>query len=221
VDKWIDERRDPEKATYAAADYLKSLYALFNDWDLATAGYNAGEGKILKAVKRAKTQEFWKISQSRFLKKETKEYVPMFLAAVTIAQNPLKYGFQNIEYSPPLVYEKVTVPPNMSLSVIAMAAESDLSHIQALNPALKKGKTPPHSSFEIKLPLGKKEIFENNFPILSPMPASGRKYRVGKGESLRKIAQKHKLTLRALCDLNDLSPKSRLQSGTVLLLPPL
>jgi hypothetical protein len=159
VDKWVDERRDPEKATHAAAEYLKSLYAMFNNWDLATASYNAGEGKILKAMKKANSQDFWKISQHRFLKKETKEYVPMFLAAVTIAQDPQKYGFQDIEYSPPLVYEKVTVPPATSLVIIAKAAELDLSEVKALNPALKKGKTPPNSCFEIKLPPGKKEAF--------------------------------------------------------------
>lgn len=216
----MDERRDPEKATYAAAEYLKSLYALFNNWDLATAGYNAGEGKILKAIKKAKSQDFWKISQQRFLKKETKEYVPLFLAAVTIAQNPQKYGFQNIDYSPPLVYEKVTVPPGTKLFIIAKAAESDLSQIQALNPALKKGKTPPHSSFEIKLPLGKKEIFKNNFPILTRLSAKSKKHRVGNGENLKKIAQKYQLTLQNLCDMNDLSPKSRIKPGTILLLPP-
>ena len=219
VDKWVDERRDPEKSTHAAANYLKSLYGLFNDWDLATAGYNAGEGKILKAMQRAKSQDFWKISQQRYLKKETKEYVPMFLAAVTIAQNPLKYGFQNIEYSQPLVYEKVTVPPSTSLLVIAKAAESDLSHIQALNPALKKGKTPPHCPFEVKLPLGKKEVFQNNFPALGQMKVKNKKHRVGKGESLTKIAQKYRVTLQALCDMNDLSPKSRIKPGTTLLLP--
>jgi len=219
VDKWVDERRDPEKSTHAAANYLKSLYGLFNNWDLATAGYNAGEGKILKAMQRANSQDFWKISQQRYLKKETKEYVPMFLAAVTIAQNPQKYGFRNIEYSPPLVYEKVTVPPGTNLLFIAKAAESDLSHIQALNPALKKGKTPPHSPFEVKLPPGKKEVFQNNFLTLGQMTVKSKKHRVGKGESLRRIAQKYRVTLQALCDMNDLPPKSRIKPGTLLLLP--
>jgi len=220
VDKWVDERRDPEKATYAAAEYLKSLYALFKDWDLATASYNAGEGKILKAIKKANSQDFWKVSQQRFLKKETKEYVPMFLAAITIAQDPQKYGFQNIEYSFPLVYEKVVVPPATSLAIIAKAAESDLPDIQALNPALKKGKSPPHYSFEIKLPPGKKEVFENNFKGLRKVLVQSKKHRVRKGENLAKIAQKYQLTLQDICDMNDLSPKSRIKSGTILLLPP-
>jgi len=220
VDKWVDERRDPEKATYAAAEYLKNLYSMFNDWDLATASYNAGEGRILRAMKKADSQDFWKISQQRTVKKETKEYVPMFLAAVTIAQAPHKYGFQNIKYSPPLIYEKVTVPQSTSLVIIAKAAETDLSAIQALNPALKKGKTPPHSSFEIKLPLGKKESFEKKFPALSKKAVKSKKHRVRKGENLVNIAQKYQLTLLDLCDMNDLAPKDRVKTGTLLLLPP-
>jgi membrane-bound lytic murein transglycosylase D len=220
VDKWVDERRDPEKSTYAAAAYLKNLYGMFNDWDLAMASYNAGEGRILKAMKKANSQDFWAISQQRTVKRETKEYVPMFLAALTIAQSPDKYGFQNIEYSPPLVYEKVTVPKATSLSTIAKAAETDLSTIQALNPALKKGKTPPHSSFEIKLPPGKKETFEKNFSTLNKPPAKHKKHRVRKGENISSIAQKYQLTLLDLCDLNDLSPKDRIKPGTILLLPP-
>ena len=219
VDKWVDERRDPEKATHAAAEYLKSLYAMFNNWDLASASYNAGEGKILKAMKKANSQDFWKISQHRFLKKETKEYVPMFLAAVTIAQDPQEYGFQNIEYLPPLVYEKVTVPPGTSLVTIAKAAKLDLSVIQILNPALKRGKTPPYSSFEIKLPPGKKEVFENNFQNLREMPVKSKKHRVRKGENLANIAQKYRLTIQDLCSMNDLSPKTRLRPGIILFLP--
>ena len=220
VDKWVDERRDPEKATYAAAEYLKNLYSLFNDWDLAMASYNAGEGRILKAMQKANSQDFWKISQQGIVKKETKEYVPLFLAAVTIAQSPHKYGFQNIEYSPPLIYEKVTVPKSTSLVIIAKAAETDLSTIQALNPSLKKGKTPPHGFFEIRLPPGKKESFEKNYPTLNMTTVESKKHRVRKGENLAKIAQKYRLTLLDLCDMNDLSPKDRVKPGTILLLPP-
>jgi hypothetical protein len=103
VDNWVDERRDPEKSTYAAAEYLSSLYEIFNNWDLVAASYNAGEGKILRAMKKTKSQDFWEISRHRYLRKETKNYVPMFLAAVLIASEPQKYGFSNIDYHPPLL----------------------------------------------------------------------------------------------------------------------
>jgi hypothetical protein len=221
VDKWIDERRDPEKSTYAAAEYLKSLYEMFNNWDLATASYNAGEGKILKAMKRAKSQDFWEISRYRYLRKETREYVPMFLAAVIIASEPQKYGFSNIDYHPPLLYEKEIVPPGTRLDLIARAAETDLSEIKALNPALKKEKVPPNcSQFEIKLPPGKKEIFGKNFPLLSKKAASkGKKHSVRPGETLSGIAKKHRVNLQNLCQVNGLSPQARIKPGLILSVP--
>ena len=221
VDKWVDERRDPEKSTYAAAAYLKSLYGMFNNWDLATASYNAGEGKVMKAMKRAKSQDFWEISQDRYLRKETKEYVPMFLAAVTIASEPQKYGFSNIDYHPPLLYEKVMVPPSTRLDLIARAAETDLSEIKALNPALKKEKAPPNcSQFEIKLPPGKKEIFRKNFPLLSKKAApKSKKHSVRPGESLSSIAKKHRVHLQDLCQVNGLSAQARIKPGLILSVP--
>ena len=221
VDKWVDERRDPEKSTYAAAEYLKSLYEMFNNWDLAAASYNAGEGKVLKAMKRAKSQDFWEISQHRYLKRETRKYVPMFLAAVTIASAPDKYGFSNIDYHPPLLYEKVVVPPATRLDLIAKAAETDLSEIRALNPALKRGKTPPnYPQFEIKLPPGKKEIFERNFPTFNQKARFKAKiHRVRSGETLGRIAKRYRVDLQELCRFNDLSPKDRLKPGQSLLLP--
>jgi len=221
VDKWVDERRDPEKSTYAAAAYLKSLYGIFNNWDLAAASYNAGEGKVLKAMKRAKSQDFWEISQHRYLRKETKEYVPMFLAAVTIASEPQKYGFSNIDYHPPLLYEKVMVPPGTRLDLIAKAAETDLSEIKALNPALKKEKAPPNcSQFEIKVPPGKKEIFGKNFPLLSQKAVSkGKKHSIRPGETLSAIAKKYRVPLQDLCQVNGLSPQARIKPGRILSVP--
>jgi len=219
VDKWIDERRDPEKSTYAAAEYLKSLYEIFQNWDLVAASYNAGEGKVLRAMKKAKSQDFWEISRHRYLKRETKNYVPMFLAAVAIAKEPEKYGFTNIDYHPPLVYEKVVVPPGTSLQRIAKAAAMEISEIQALNPALKRGKTPPHyPQFEINLPLGKKEIFEKTFYPTSA--ANAQVHRVRSGETLAGIAKKYRVDLQDLCRFNDLSPRVPIKPGQILLLPP-
>jgi len=222
VDKWVDERRDPEKSTYAAAEYLKSLYEMFNCWDLATASYNAGEGKVLRAIKKAKSQDFWEISRYRYLKQETKRYVPMFLAAVLIAKEPHKYGFSNINYHPPLVYEKVLVPPGTSLAWIAKVTETDLSELRALNPALKRGKTPPGiPQFEIKIPPGKKKVFEKNLFAHNHLAAiNGKKHRIRPGETLTSIAKIYQVNWQALCELNGLSPRSIIKPGTMLLLPP-
>ena len=222
VDQWVDERRDPEKSTLAAADYLKSLYEMFNCWYLAAAGYNAGEAKILQAMKRANSQDFWAISQNRYLKRETKEYVPRLLAAITIAQDPSKYGFSNIDYHPPLVYEKVVVPSGVRLDRIARAAETTVEEVRALNPALRRDKIPPNDpSFEIKLPPGKKEAFEKNFSQVFKLdPRSARKHLVRQGETLGQIAKKYKVDLREICEGNEINPKTLIKPGMILLLPP-
>jgi membrane-bound lytic murein transglycosylase D len=147
--------------------------------------------------------------------------VPMFLAAVIIASAPDKYGFSNIDYHPPLLYEKVVVPPATSLDLIAKAAETDLSEIRALNPALKRGKTPPNwPQFEIKLPPGKKEIFEKNFlTFIEKTRFKAKMHRVRSGETLARIATRSRVNLQELCRFNDLSPQDRLKPGSSLLLP--
>ena len=222
VDKWVDERRDPEKSTYAAAEYLKDLYEMFNCWYLAAAGYNAGEGKILQAMKRAKSQDFWEISKHRYLKRETKQYVPMFLAAMIIAQDPGKYGFSNIDYHPPLVYEKVAVPPGTRLDRIARAAETSLGELRALNPALRRDKTPPQAaSFEINLPRGKKEVFERNFSRVFKLdPRTARKHQIRRGDTLGQIAKKYRVDMQEICEGNEITPKTILRPGDTLLIPP-
>ena len=222
VDKWVDERRDPEKSTHAAAEYLKNLYEMFNCWYLAAAGYNAGEGKVIQAMKRAKSQDFWEISKHRYLKRETKEYVPMLLAAMVIAQDPPKYGFSNIDYHPPLLYEKVAVPPGIRLDKIARASETSLEEIQRLNPALRQDKTPPEGpSFEIKLPPGKKEVFGNNFSRVFKLdPRTARRHEVRRGETLGQIAKKYRVDLQEICEGNEITPKTLIKPGMVLLLPP-
>jgi membrane-bound lytic murein transglycosylase D len=222
VDQWVDERRDPEKSTLAAADYLKSLYEMFNCWFLAAAGYNAGEAKIIQAMKRANSQDFWDISRHRYLKRETKEYVPKLLAAIAIAQDPGKYGFSNIDYHPPLVYEKVVVPSGVRLDRIARAAETTVEEVRALNPALRRDKIPPNDpSFEIKLPPGKKEAFEKNFSQVFKLdPRTARKHVVRQGETLGQIAKKYKVDLRELCEGNEINLKTLIKPGMTLLLPP-
>ncbi|MBP2686959.1 MAG: Lytic transglycosylase catalytic, partial [Deltaproteobacteria bacterium] len=102
IDWWADERRDAEKSTHAAASYLRDLYGMFESWPLATAAYNAGEGKIQKAVTRYKSDDFSELIRHRYLKQETKDYVPKMLAALTIAKDPDKYGFGDVAYEAPL-----------------------------------------------------------------------------------------------------------------------
>ena len=160
VNWWVDERRDPEKSTIAAAKYLKDLYDLFECWYLAAAGYNAGEGKIINAMKRYRTEDFWELTKYRYLKRETKDYVPQMIAAALIAKDPERYGFVGIEYQEPLRYEKVNVPAVTDLRLIAKACEAPVEELKDLNPELLRWCTPPDSQkYEIRVPFGKKDLF--------------------------------------------------------------
>jgi membrane-bound lytic murein transglycosylase D len=218
---WIDERRDPEKSTIAAAKYLKDLYDMFECWYLAAAGYNAGEKKIATAMKRYRTEDFWELTKYRYLKQETKDYVPQMIAAALIAKDPEKYGFVGIEYQEPLRYDKVKAPEVTDLRLIAEACEVTLDEIKELNPELSRWCTPPNlPDYEIKIPFGKKELFLKNFEILYP----GEKFQfethiVKKGDTFPKIARLYRVDLEPIFEINRLNKKSRLSTGMNLLIP--
>jgi len=218
---WIDERRDPEKSTIAAAKYLKDLYDTFECWYLAAAGYNAGEGKIARAMKRHRTEDFWELTKYRYLKRETKDYVPQMIAAALIAKDPEKYGFVGIEYQEPLRYDKVKVPEVTDLRLIAQACEVTLDEIKGLNPELSRWCTPPNfPDYEIKIPFGKKEVFLRKFETLFPGERFQFKtHQVKKGDTFSKIAKLYRVSLEPILEINRLNNKSRLSIGMNLLIP--
>jgi len=221
VNWWVDERRDPEKSTIAAAKYLKDLYDMFSCWYLAAAGYNAGEYKIINAIKRYRTEDFWKLTNYHYLKQETKDYIPLMIAAALIAKDPEKYGFTDVEYQPPLRYEKVKVPPLTDLSLIAQACETSLEEIKDLNPELQRGVTPPNEiDYEIKIPLGKKDLFLENFEAMQPLEKFQFKtHLVKKGETLKGIAKSYQVDLEPLLEINHRNETGPISKGTTLLIP--
>jgi membrane-bound lytic murein transglycosylase D len=221
VNWWVDERRDPEKSTIAAAKHLKDLYERFECWYLAAAGYNAGEYKIIRAMKRYRTEDFWLLTNSRYLKRETKNYVPQMIAAALIAKDPEKYGFTDVEYQEPLRYEKLKVPELTGLSLIAKACETSLEEIKDLNPEILRGVTPPDEpDYEIKIPFGKKDVFLKNFESLQPIESFQFKtYTVKNGETLAGIARVYRVDLDPLLEINHLKKTSRISKGTTLLIP--
>jgi len=221
VNWWVDERRDPEKSTIAAAKYLKDLYDMFECWYLAAAGYNAGEKKIASAMKRYRTEDFWELAKYRYLKQETKDYVPQMIAAALIAKDPEKYGFTDIEYQEPLRYEKVKVPPVTDLRLIAKACEITLEELKDLNPELSRWCTPPDDpKYEIKIPTGQKEFFLNNFESLQPGEKTEFKIHiVKKGENFQGIARLYRIDMEPILELNRLEKRSRLSAGMHLLIP--
>src|SRR4030043_269447 len=218
---WIDERRDPEKSTIAAAKYLKDLYDIFECWYLAAAGYNAGEKKIANAMKRYQTEDFWELTKYQYLKRETKDYVPQMIAATLIAKDPEKYGFIGIEYQEPLQYEKVKIPEVADLRLIAQACKVTVNEIKDLNPELLRWCTPPDfPDYEIKIPFGKREHFLKNFKILHPGKKSQFKTQaVRKGDTLSTIAKHYRVALEPIYEINRLNKKSLLSIGMNLLIP--
>ena len=221
VNWWVDERRDPEKSTIAAAKYLKDLYEIFACWYLAAAGYNAGEYKIVKAMKRYRTEDFWKLTEVRYLKRETKNYVPLMIAAALVAKDPEKYGFDDVEYQEPLRYEKVKVPELTSLSLVSKACGTSIEEIKDLNPELRRGVTPPNETdYEIKIPSNKKDLFLVTFEILQPFEKFEFKtHLVKKGETLKGIANLYRVDLEPLLEINHLTKTSRISKGTILSIP--
>ena len=146
IDGYVDERRDPEKATRAAAKYLLDLYKQFGSWYLAAASYNCGEGRVQRELNQSNHKNFWELSANQCLPTETKNYVPQMIAATIIAKNPEKFGFKNVPYLPPVKYDKVPVNETTSLTAAAVAVNVPAEEVQALNPELLRGVTPPDSA---------------------------------------------------------------------------
>ena len=220
INGYVDERRDPIKSTKAAVSYLSELYEEFNSWYLAVAAYNAGEGKIRRAIKKYKTTDFWEIAQGRYLKLETKRYVPKLIAAIMIAKEPEKYGFDNIVFEPPLAYETVEVPRWTSIKAVALASDLDPAELKKYNNELRKDFTPPdRTSYAFKVPQGKKTDVEKNLPRVQAVVSTGFKtHKVKKGETLNSICRRYGLTKTVVLKSNNLR-SAGLQPGQRLRIP--
>jgi membrane-bound lytic murein transglycosylase D len=219
---YVDERSDPEKATKAAAQYLKTLGKMFdNNWHLAMASYNGGPGRVQRAMRRSGKRDFWTLTTtSRYLPRETREYVPMILAAIVIAKNPSQYGF-NVEPEMPLAYEKVQVSDPIDLRLVAEWTNAPIDDIENLNPELRRWTTPVRSpNYAIKLPVGTGDAFRAR---LAETPAESLNafqwHSVKRGETLLSISRKLKVRQADLAEANSLTLRSRVQSGQQLIIP--
>ena len=165
-DSYVDERRDPEKATKAAAKYLLDLYKQFGSWYLAAASYNCGEGRVQRELNQSNHKNFWQLSENQCLPNETKNYVPQMIAATIIAKNPERFGFKNVPYLPVLKYEQAKMKEPTSLKAAAAAVNVPLEEIQALNPELLRGVTPPDATnYVLKLPSKSLDLFAKNIEL--------------------------------------------------------
>jgi peptidoglycan lytic transglycosylase D len=222
VNWFIDERSDPEKATVAAAQYLKTLSKMFDgDWNMVLAAYNGGPGRVSRAIKRSGIDDFWKLSStSKYLPRETREYVPLILAAVIIGRNPAQYGFEIAAVEPP-VYERVVMPQAIDLRRVAEWAGTTVDEIQALNPELRRWTTPvKYPNYEVKVPQGSADKLSARLAEASPADFSAFKwYTAKKGETLLTVARKFGVSRGDVAEANNLSVRSKLRPGQELIIP--
>jgi membrane-bound lytic murein transglycosylase D len=220
IDRYVDERRNAEKSTKAAVAYLTDLYKEFGDWHLAVAAYNGGPGKIRNGLKRHKVDNFWDLASRKYLRIETKRYVPKLIAALLIAKNPEKYGFNNIKYQTPLQYDTLTVGPGMNLNAIAMISNSNTKVIKQLNRELRQNRTPLNvTSYEVKIPQSTAVIAQKNLSRLHSIVSTGYKtHRIRKGDTLTKICSKYGVNKTTILKVNNLH-SSKLSYGTNLRIP--
>ena len=153
-DSWVDERSNTEKASRAAAQYLRHLHDVFEDWNLALAAYNAGEGRVRRAIRRHGTNDFWELSRARALPRETRDYVPRIQAAILMGNAPQRYGFEIDPVAPQLV-DTVQVDGPFALRDVARCTGLEMATLRDLNPELMKPATPAHRAFDLKVPQGR------------------------------------------------------------------
>jgi membrane-bound lytic murein transglycosylase D len=221
-DWYIDERSDPEKATVAAAKYLRTLSKIFDgDWHLALASYNGGPGRLQRAIKSTRLDSFWKLADKpKALPRETREYVPMILAAIVIARNPAQYGF-DIEPEPQTQFDKVTLPRPVDLRRVAEWTDVTIDDIQALNPELRRWTTPvKDTQYALKVPAGTGDVVLSRLSdTASADLASLKFYTVKSGDTLALIARKLRVGKADLAEANYLTTTSRVAAGQKLIVP--
>ncbi|UCD94529.1 MAG: LysM peptidoglycan-binding domain-containing protein, partial [Candidatus Zixiibacteriota bacterium] len=214
---WFDERKDPIKATVAAARFLTDLYDKFGSWELAMAAYNGGPGRVRKQIRRQKTNDFWKLK----LRKQTMDYVPFFMAATMISKDPERFGFRDIDYLPEWEYDVVAIDRCLDLKVVAGAIGCSVSDVKELNPELLRRFTPPNmKTYNLRIPKGKSGKF---WAAYDDMPSSKEtsfvRHKIRRGETVSTIARKYGVSQYAIFEANNLSRRSKIYAGKTLIVP--
>jgi len=217
---WVDERSDPDKATRAAAQYLKYLHDRFGDWDLALAAYNAGEGTVSHAMKKTGKDDFWSLAKTKALPKETRDYVPRIHAVIMMAQNPGKYGIELPRETQLLATDEVSVPAGTDLRVVGQCTGIGVGEMLTLNPALKRAATPLDGSFLLDVPKGKGAEVQRCVASLPPAQLLGvQKHTVASGQTLASLAKRYNTRVKDIVAVNGISARKHLAKGSELLIP--
>ena len=203
---WLDERQDPELATRAAAHHLKDLYNEFGDWYLAMAAYNSGPGTVQHAVERTGYVDYWELYHRGVLPQETRNYVPIILAITIMSKNPEQYGLDRLQQDSPVAGDVVTIHDPIDLRLAAECVDASVATLQELNPSLLRLTTPKDQPFELHLPQGTKDKFQQAIALIPPdMRVWWRYHRVAPGDTLAGIAHKYHTTASAIQEVNNLT----------------
>jgi membrane-bound lytic murein transglycosylase D len=216
---WVDERSDPEKATRAAARHMRDLYDMFSDWYLVMAAYNAGPMGVVRAIERTGYADFWELQKRHALPKQTQNYVPIIIALALVGKEPALYGVQ-VQAEKPVRADTVRPGHPISLSLVADATGADLDDLRLLNPQLLRNATPNDPQFELKLPSGLAQKFQENIQRVPVEKwTSWRLHTVASGETLGEVARHYRVTVPAIESANHLGAHAVLPAGFLLNVP--
>jgi len=220
INGYVDERRHPEKSTRAATAYLSDLHEMFGSWYLVAAAYNAGENKVKSSLRRSKAETFWEIAKKGLLRRETRNYVPKFLAAVLLAKDPERFGLNEVAYEPPLEFDEVEISYPVDLSVVAGLCNTNVNTIRRLNPELRVWYTPLNDKhYKIWVPKGSGARFRERYARLKPhQRLVSRAHKVTRGENLGSIARRYGVSVESLKQYNKLR-SNIIYAGSTLKIP--
>lgn len=229
VDHWVDERRDPVRATDAAARFLNILHQQFGSYYLAAAAYNGGPGRVSRGLARFQDElresvgddKFFALAEQSYLRSETRNYVPQLIAAALIGKTPARYGLVVSDSVEPFAYDSVQVPELTSLGAVARAIGRPVAEVRDLNPHLLRGVTAPKSPAFVRVPVGMASTFDSAWVSLDSVDrTSFVRLTAKKGMTLATIARTHGVDARRIAWFNPgVSPSRRLTPGREILVP--
>ncbi len=228
IDPWMDERRDPFKATDAAVNHLADLVERLGSVYLAAAAYNAGVGRVERSIGRlpGSTPDtltdhvFFQLAEQRDLKRETRDYVPKLIAAALVAKQPGRYGFADIEPLAPLVFDEVMVPDATGLDVVARLADTSVAALLELNPQFVRGVTPPARAVTVRVPRGRGGLVAERY---ADLPVTERvtfvDHYIARGETLSEIARRYHVSQTMILAANPRLKARTLRVGQRIIVP--
>ncbi len=220
IDWYIDERRDPIKSTVAASKYLKKLYEEFGDWEIAASAYNAGEAKLNRAMARYKTDNFWNLRKKRYLRSETRNYVPKIMALAILGKNLNSFGFKNIEFHGPIDFAEIDVSAKTDLVVLAQEMKIDVEDIYSLNPELLRWYIPHYvEKYRLKVPVGAEVVYGECCANKNFVASAFQKYRSKSATTIAQVAKKFRIQPSVLEDLNSVPASTRIAKNQEVILP--